>query len=127
MEIILSRLKDIISKTTNSKLYELCQIVNTELLRRYKSGKLQGFFTPGEHIVFTDDDGCILFGEISDTSEFHSVNPENIFIKEIDPETKQNFIVEDEAGNFLVSGAPMMNEAQLFKYVLDKEGLGNVF
>ncbi len=126
MEILLNRLKESISNTSNSLLYELCLLINTEVFKRYRSGELKGFFSPGEHVVYTDDDGCILFGEIADTEEFHSLNPDHIFIKEIDPSTNQNFIVEDEVGNFLVSGTPMMNEAQVFKYALDEERLGNV-
>jgi hypothetical protein len=66
-----------------------------------------------------------LHGEVANNEEFHLLDPQYIFIKEIDPETKQTFLVEDELGNFLVSGSPMMNEAQVFKYALDTEGLNN--
>ena len=123
MDLILSRLRQSISESTNSKLYQLCQIVNTEILKRYKAGMLKGYFAEGERIVFTDDDGCVLFGEIASKKEFHSLDPEQVFIKEIDPKTKQNFVVEDDTGSFLVAVAPMMNEAQIFKYVLEEQDL----
>ena len=123
MEDVLTTIKESISNTTNSKLYQLCQIINTEVLRRYKTGQLKGHFAEGDQLVFTDDDGCVLFGEIASKDEFHSLDPDQIFIKEVDPKTKQNFVVEDDAGSFLVAVTPMMNEAQIFKYVLDEEGL----
>lgn len=130
MEEVLTTIKESISNTTNSKLYQLCQIINTEVLRRYKTGQLKGHFAEGDQLVFTDDDGCVLFGEIASKDEFHSLDPDQIFIKEVDPKTKQNFVVEDETGNFLVAVAPMMNEAQIFKYVLEEssteEGPTNV-
>ena len=123
MEILLIQLRERISKTTNLILYQLCQIINTEVLRRYKSGELKGHFTEGDQITFTDDDGCMLVGEIASKEEFHSLYPDHIFIKEIDPKTKQHFVVEDDNGSFLVAVAPMMNEAQIFKYVLEERGL----
>ena len=108
----------------------MCQIINTEVLRRYKTGQLKDHFAEGDQLVFTDDDGCVLFGEIASKDEFHSLDPDQIFIKEVDPKTKQNFVVEDDTGNFLVAVAPMMNEAQIFKYVLEEssteEGPANV-
>ena len=130
MEEVLTTIKERISNTTNSKLYQLCQIINTEVLRRYKTGQLKDHFAEGDQLVFTDDDGCVLFGEIASKDEFHSLDPDQIFIKEVDPKTKQNFVVEDDTGNFLVAVAPMMNEAQIFKYVLEEssteEGPANV-
>ena len=102
MEEVLTTIKESISNTTNSKLYQLCQIINTEVLRRYKTGQLKGHFAEGDQLVFTDDDGCVLFGEIASKDEFHSLDPDQIFIKEVDPKTKQNFVVEDDTGSFLV-------------------------
>ena len=113
MEILLIQLRERISKTTNLILYQLCQIINTEVLRRYKSGELKGHFTEGDQITFTDDDGCILFGEIASKEEFHSLYPDHIFIKEIDP-NETAFCCRDDNGSFLVAVAPMMNEAQIF-------------
>ena len=126
MDLILSKLRQSISDSTNSMLHQLCQIVNNEVLKRYRAGMLKGHFAEGDRIVFTDDDGCVLFGESASKEEFHSLDPDQVFIKEIDPKTEQNFVVEDDTGSFLVAVAPMMNEAQIFKYVLDEEGLGNV-
>ena len=125
MEIIFNRLKESISTISLRNLYQLSQIINTEVLKRYKLGQLEGYFKVGDQIVFTDDDGCVLHGEVANSEEFHLLDPQYIFIKEIDPETNQTFLVEDELGNFLVSGSPMMNEAQVFKYALDTEGLNN--
>jgi len=125
MEIIFNRLKESISTISLKNLYQLSQIINTEVLKRYKLGQLEGYFKGGDQIVFTDDDGCVLHGEVANNEEFHLLDPQYIFIKEIDPETNQTFLVEDELGNFLVSGSPMMNEAQVFKYALDTEGLNN--
>ena len=39
MDEILTTIKESISNTTNSKLHQLCQIINTEVLRRYKTGQ----------------------------------------------------------------------------------------
>ncbi len=119
MEIMINRLKESISNANNSAIYRLSQLINTELHKRFISGELKGFFVPGQKIVFTDDDGCILYGEIASNNEVCSLYPNQIFVKEVDPKTGQNVVIEDEQGNYLISGAPMMNEAELFKYILN--------
>ena len=125
MDIQFSNLKKNISESSNLALFELSKLLNTEILNRTKSGRLKGYFLPGHQLSFTDDDGCILFGEIASSDEFHFIS-DQIFIKEVDQVTKQNLVIEDDNGNYLISGVPMMNEAQVFKYVIDEKGLINV-
>lgn len=125
MDIQFSNLKRNISESSNLALFELSKLLNTEILNRTKSGRLKGYFLPGYQLSFTDDDGCILFGEIASSDEFHFIS-DQIFIKEVDQVTKQNLVIEDDNGNYLISGVPMMNEAQVFKYVIDEKGLIDV-
>ena len=82
MEIIINRLKESISTISLKNLYQLSQIINTEVLKRYKLGQLEGYFKGGDQIVFTDDDGCVLHGEVANNEEFHLLDPQYIFIKE---------------------------------------------
>ena len=81
MEIMINRLKESISNANNSVIYRLSQLINTELHKRFISGELKGFFVPGQKIVFTDDDGCILYGEIASNNEVCSVYPNQILLK----------------------------------------------
>ena len=43
----------------------------------------------------------VLFGEIASKKEFHSLDPEQVFIKERS-KNKQNFVVEDDTEVFLL-------------------------
>lgn len=121
MKNLMENLKEFLVTSNNDELLEVNKLINNEVHIRHNNGSLKGHFKPGELITFTDDDGCRLFGAITSNEEIILPNPENIFIKSIDPKTELEILAISPSGNFIPTGVPMLNEAQIFKYILGDE------
>tara|TARA_Y100000748_G_scaffold278821_1_gene256783 strand:- start:728 stop:1105 length:378 start_codon:yes stop_codon:yes gene_type:complete len=116
-------LNDSIQHITNDELFEICKIINTEIFSRQTSKKLDNYFQPNQMLTYCDDDGCLFIGVIAEKDEFHQFGDEGIFIKDVDPKTNKQVFANGPNGQLIPRGNPIMNAAQLFKYVINGESI----
>ena len=121
MNELINNIRLVVKDFDNFDLLELSKAINLEVFNRHNNNLLKGCFKPGDQLTFSDDDGCLLFGEIASSEEIRLPDEYSIYIKGIDQKTKMDIVEIGPNGKLLPVGVPMFNESQLFKYILSTE------